>query len=168
MKPQPGEDQHDDGNGEAEDEPRAEVDHFCVWITTGKTKTARQFRMSARVCDGLRSGCYLWTHFTQCNLQITYAGKRMAGVDGICVMLTCDILINAIHSLWSLNLANTVCFDKNGTLSEFSTTPTAYLDPALHPCVCVDWQLLSVPSPYLCSRNSTLIRVSVWASHSVP
>lgn len=36
VQPQPGEDQHDDGDGEAEDEPRAEVDHFCVWITTGQ------------------------------------------------------------------------------------------------------------------------------------
>lgn len=34
MQPQPGEDQHDDGNGEAEYEPRAKVYHLRVWITT--------------------------------------------------------------------------------------------------------------------------------------
>lgn len=34
VEPEPGEDQHDDGNGEAEDEPCAEVDNFCFWITT--------------------------------------------------------------------------------------------------------------------------------------
>lgn len=41
MKPEPGEDQHDDGDGEAEDEPRAEVYHLRIWITTGKTKRDR-------------------------------------------------------------------------------------------------------------------------------
>lgn len=42
VQPEPGEDQHDDGDGEAEDEPRAEIDHLCVWITTGKTKRCRE------------------------------------------------------------------------------------------------------------------------------
>lgn len=39
MQPEPGEHQHDDGDGKAEDEPRAEVYHLCVWITAGKTET---------------------------------------------------------------------------------------------------------------------------------
>lgn len=36
VQPQPGEDQHDDCNGEAEDEPRAEVYHLCIRIAAGK------------------------------------------------------------------------------------------------------------------------------------
>lgn len=40
MQPQPGEDQHDDGDGEAEDEPGAKVDHLCIRITAGKIETA--------------------------------------------------------------------------------------------------------------------------------
>lgn len=37
MQPQPGEDQHDESDGEAEDEPRAEVDHLRVGVPPGTT-----------------------------------------------------------------------------------------------------------------------------------
>ena len=38
VQPQPGEDQHDDGDGEAEDKPCAEIDHLSIWIPTEETK----------------------------------------------------------------------------------------------------------------------------------
>lgn len=37
MQPQPGEDQHDERDGEAEDEPRAEVDHLRFGVPPGTT-----------------------------------------------------------------------------------------------------------------------------------
>lgn len=37
MQPQPGEEQHDESDGEAEDEPRAEVDHLGVGVAPGTT-----------------------------------------------------------------------------------------------------------------------------------
>lgn len=75
------------------------------------------------------------------------------GWQGLMGYVVCDILINAKHSLWSLNLANAVFFDKNGTLSEFSTTPTAYLDPALH--LCLRW-LTAAVSPISISVQQKL------------
>lgn len=42
VKPQPCEDQHDDGNGEAEDEPSTKVDHLCIWITAEETQRQRE------------------------------------------------------------------------------------------------------------------------------
>lgn len=38
MEPEPGEDQHDESDGEAEDEPGAEVDHLCVRVASGRTQ----------------------------------------------------------------------------------------------------------------------------------
>lgn len=49
MQPQPGENQHDDGDGKAEDEPCAKVDHLCVWITAGKTVGNSSFKPHSSV-----------------------------------------------------------------------------------------------------------------------
>lgn len=47
MQPQPGEHQHDEGDGEAEDEPCAEVDHLGVGVATEKRK---QVERTSELC----------------------------------------------------------------------------------------------------------------------
>ena len=39
VHPEPADHQHDEGDGEAEEEPGAEVDHFCSWILAGRERT---------------------------------------------------------------------------------------------------------------------------------
>lgn len=44
MHPEPADHQHDEGDGEAEEEPGAKVDHLCGWILAGGKRTRSAIR----------------------------------------------------------------------------------------------------------------------------
>lgn len=44
MHPEPADHQHDEGDGEAEEEPGAKVDHLCGWILAGGERTRSAIR----------------------------------------------------------------------------------------------------------------------------
>lgn len=54
MHPEPADDQHDEGYGEAEEEPCAKVDHICSWILAGG-----RHQISKLERKGFRHGWYL-------------------------------------------------------------------------------------------------------------
>ena len=44
VHPEPADHQHDEGDGEAEEEPGAEVDHLCSWVLAGGEETRSVIR----------------------------------------------------------------------------------------------------------------------------
>lgn len=47
VHPKPADHQHDEGDGEAEEEPGAKVDHFCSWIlAVGERTRAVNFHVA--------------------------------------------------------------------------------------------------------------------------
>lgn len=44
VHPKPADHQHDEGDGEAEEEPGAEVDHLCSWVLAGREETRSVIR----------------------------------------------------------------------------------------------------------------------------
>lgn len=62
MQPQPGENQHYDGDWEAEDEPRAEVDDFRAGVTTEITKqrTKSLFNVKCRLSSSRKRPDGIW------------------------------------------------------------------------------------------------------------
>ena len=50
VQPQPSEDQHDDGDREAEDEPCAKVYHLCIWISPGWRKADTNLQLVMVLC----------------------------------------------------------------------------------------------------------------------
>lgn len=50
VHPEPADHQHDEGDGEAEEEPGAKVDHLCGWILAGGERTRSAIRNRGFAC----------------------------------------------------------------------------------------------------------------------
>lgn len=50
VHPEPADHQHDEGDGEAEEEPGAKVDHLCGWILAGGKRTRSAIRNRGFAC----------------------------------------------------------------------------------------------------------------------
>lgn len=51
VHPEPADHQHDEGDGEAEEEPGAKVDHFCIWVLAGGGRARPTIRKGRFACS---------------------------------------------------------------------------------------------------------------------